>query len=723
MKQRRRKLQGPHLYTFFRTRSFLFRMLVTISLAVCIPIIISSVEFISHESNLVKQSEYTLLQSTAQTLELRFAEYIEQANRIALKMQLAGKLHENTIAASVQSEIEGLEIIGYYKAALPFADTYGLFVRSENSMVYTDKGKYRADIFSEYVLGFEPEALEALLGNTVSSRFYPWTKTGEAQTLYIVPLRVGSVTEINRYCLFVINARMLHQSLVSILSDKYQIQSISSSDHQLIFSNTDVPAALQTDKQAPDNAAVTEYAEYLSASSNGANGFSVAVLMSKSDLYTNFDSLSKRVRLISILYLIICILLIAVAVILNYRPIGSILKTIRSQNERTFPQRNELDYILNVYNHLSTETKQLSYELYERNIMFVDRVLENLLSGRRPSPQELQMLQFNKPLFYVAVAQQADIVNCEAIISANAVDASIYSIEMYYDQMLVFVCSGISENDAERAGLAAQLHTLAGADTKLGFSNPCGKIENLYTAYCEARRALQSDTEQTDVFAVPAQRTEPNSFGFDDEIEASLAIAIKNGDPKASEIIRDTFHHIQKTTNSSSMQRYMLFHVIETCQAISKDIQMPLDFERLAQIFSMESLGNIQRQFLVLLDEHLEKIKNRMIEQANLTYSKVIRFINDSFSDPLFCLNDVADQMGISIFTASRLVKDLTKIGFRKYLNDIRVEHAKDLLLTTGLSIREIADQSGFASASYFVNVFRKTEGITPNQYRHDPKG
>lgn len=81
-------------------------------------------------------------------------------------------------------------------------------------------------------------------------------------------------------------------------------------------------------------------------------------------------------------------------------------------------------------------------------------------------------------------------------------------------------------------------------------------------------------------------------------------------------------------------------------------------------------------------------------------------------------LNDVADYMQVSIYTASRLLKNATGVNFRKLLNDLRIEHAKDLLAHSTLSIQEIAEQSGFTTASYFVSVFKKSEGITPNVYR-----
>nr|WP_230986787.1 helix-turn-helix domain-containing protein [Cohnella fermenti] len=43
---------------------------------------------------------------------------------------------------------------------------------------------------------------------------------------------------------------------------------------------------------------------------------------------------------------------------------------------------------------------------------------------------------------------------------------------------------------------------------------------------------------------------------------------------------------------------------------------------------------------------------------------------------------------------------------------------AKRLLVSTPLSVKEIALGSGFSQSSYFISCFRRTEGMTPSQFR-----
>ena len=58
-------------------------------------------------------------------------------------------------------------------------------------------------------------------------------------------------------------------------------------------------------------------------------------------------------------------------------------------------------------------------------------------------------------------------------------------------------------------------------------------------------------------------------------------------------------------------------------------------------------------------------------------------------------------------------------MGFQEYVTGLRIEKAKMLLDETNEKISRIAESCGFRSASYFIVVFRKQLGISPNEYRN----
>lgn len=83
-------------------------------------------------------------------------------------------------------------------------------------------------------------------------------------------------------------------------------------------------------------------------------------------------------------------------------------------------------------------------------------------------------------------------------------------------------------------------------------------------------------------------------------------------------------------------------------------------------------------------------------------------------------LSVLAEEFHLNPQYISQLFKNEIGVNFLSYLTNIRMENAKKLLLSTSLSIAEVADRSGFGDYRVFTKVFKKSEGITPSQYRRD---
>lgn len=71
----------------------------------------------------------------------------------------------------------------------------------------------------------------------------------------------------------------------------------------------------------------------------------------------------------------------------------------------------------------------------------------------------------------------------------------------------------------------------------------------------------------------------------------------------------------------------------------------------------------------------------------------------------------------------SRKFKEQTGQNFSEFLERARLERATELLLTSDLSLNEIADQVGFNDYSYFSSRFKKNYGIGPLIYKQQKKG
>ncbi len=67
---------------------------------------------------------------------------------------------------------------------------------------------------------------------------------------------------------------------------------------------------------------------------------------------------------------------------------------------------------------------------------------------------------------------------------------------------------------------------------------------------------------------------------------------------------------------------------------------------------------------------------------------------------------------------ASCLIKDATGNLYKDFLIELRIEKAKELLLNESLSIKETAQNVGYASIPHFIKLFKKMTGETPASFQ-----
>jgi two-component system response regulator YesN len=121
-----------------------------------------------------------------------------------------------------------------------------------------------------------------------------------------------------------------------------------------------------------------------------------------------------------------------------------------------------------------------------------------------------------------------------------------------------------------------------------------------------------------------------------------------------------------------------------------------------------------------------EKIEPTFKEQtevvgSNLKYlvSKALEYIKANYSSDLN-LKTVADEIYVSTWYLSKLLKKETGDNFINILNDIRIEKAKKLLLEPKYKIYEIAGEVGFTDVPYFTKTFKRVTGLTPMEFKNN---
>ena len=106
-------------------------------------------------------------------------------------------------------------------------------------------------------------------------------------------------------------------------------------------------------------------------------------------------------------------------------------------------------------------------------------------------------------------------------------------------------------------------------------------------------------------------------------------------------------------------------------------------------------------------------------KQEERTINGITRYLQEHLSEEM-SLSVLAEEFHLNAQYISQLFKSEIGVGVLAYLTNIRMEKAKKLLLSTQLSVAEVAEQSGYGDYRVFTKVFKKAEGITPSQFRRD---
>ena len=99
------------------------------------------------------------------------------------------------------------------------------------------------------------------------------------------------------------------------------------------------------------------------------------------------------------------------------------------------------------------------------------------------------------------------------------------------------------------------------------------------------------------------------------------------------------------------------------------------------------------------------------------TVKKIIAFIEDCYQTN-FTATDIERNFFITYDYANRIFKRITGCTISKYRSIVRVNIAKEKLVSTNLKINEISALLGFTDPYYFSRLFKKIEGVSPNEYR-----
>ena len=126
---------------------------------------------------------------------------------------------------------------------------------------------------------------------------------------------------------------------------------------------------------------------------------------------------------------------------------------------------------------------------------------------------------------------------------------------------------------------------------------------------------------------------------------------------------------------------------------------------------AVDYCGKILKKAIALRDENAGNQNRSVLKLA-------VDFIDHNYMDEEISLNKAAHVANVSANHFSALFSRNMGQTFTEYLTDLRMNKAKELLRCTAMRSSEIAGEVGYKDAHYFSYLFKKTQGMTPSEYR-----
>lgn len=118
-----------------------------------------------------------------------------------------------------------------------------------------------------------------------------------------------------------------------------------------------------------------------------------------------------------------------------------------------------------------------------------------------------------------------------------------------------------------------------------------------------------------------------------------------------------------------------------------------------------------------IIDECVKAVRNARKIEFNTISQKIINYIELNFSEDI-SVEKIANYIHVHPSHVMRIFKKEMNATITSYINNKRIEEAKELLAKSKLSVTDISIMVGFSDPQYFSRVFKKLVFMTPKEYR-----
>lgn len=259
----------------------------------------------------------------------------------------------------------------------------------------------------------------------------------------------------------------------------------------------------------------------------------------------------------------------------------------------------------------------------------------------------------------------------------------------------------------------------------MGISACHTHLSQLHTAFSETTEALNSQEIACTATSWYFCENCPPPLLIDWEHTEEFLFRIESGMSREVQALFDQLFDYYSTLNGCT-----LADIKRHCQQLSSRCRTILNYYLNQQedyagdsssmqtivntLFCLEDIQEYYRQFFLNVTN---MVRDKSVYANSEQIDRIIIYMQRNYQKNL-TQEFLASLFYLNRSYLSQLFRQKTGMKFVDYLNNIRIEKAKELLASTDRKMYQIAKATGYDNTKYFFRIFKKKTGLTPEQYR-----
>jgi two-component system, response regulator YesN len=418
--------------------------------------------------------------------------------------------------------------------------------------------------------------------------------------------------------------------------------------------------------------------------------------------------------------------------------------------------KNELEkVILQTISLILKERKEISSQdklnhLEKKNNLETSRnYFDSLIEGELIKQSDLDIEQnffLSGPVFSVTVLEIDRINNGNNSWDERERKLVEYSISNILDEVILEEKRGVFYIKENRfvmilnhsadvcqflSSLQEKMNEFLHVDVSIGVGVPVSSLEEVSSSYETAKFALTTKYFLGFNQVIPYKEykiknlSEQDLFDYQNKI---IECFIKANFKQLEESLHEILKRIKEFSfgNQSLAVSTCFSFVIGLTQSLQKfsinltgwESDMQQIKSRLNKQDSYEGLSSVVQEIIYTF---FQLVSDNNVNKETLIMMRVKKYIEEHYSDDI-TLETVASIAFMNPYYFSSFFKKQTKQNFKQYLTEIRMNHASRLLLHSDMLVYEIAEKVGYNNSRQFSDMFRRTFGKLPMDYKQHYK-